>query len=373
MAFADPDDLGARIAEARGRASLTQAQLADAVELDRSTIAKLERGLRRVSALELARIADALGERIEWFVTEPPPSIVAHRNLQESGAASPKIDRAVERVARAVEFAVRHDERLDLTMPPPQRRPRAVADTERAAADTRKLLELGADEPLLDVSVRAAELGLLVFSFDLGMDSADAASVALRQGGVAFVNGALRVGRRRLAAVHELGHYLFADEYAVDWRIAEQEDESVWEARLDRYARAVLLPADGLRGRWPELREHGDDLRTAAVKVASCYRVDMSTLARRLTELALIDQQDAGLIRATRTTRADIVELNLLVHDELAPPSLPRRYEESILRLYRAEMVSPARAIDLLLDAWDEDDLPSLPRLPENAIWDFVS
>ncbi len=373
VAFADPDDLGARIAEARGRASLTQAQLADAVELDRSTIAKLERGLRRVSALELARIADALGERIEWFVTEPPPSIVAHRNLQEAGAVSPKIDRDVERVARTVEFVARHDDRLVLASPSPLRRPETIADVESAAVSARGLLHLDDAEPFRDASARAADLGLLVFSFDLGPDGADAASILLEQGGVAVVNGTLRVGRRRLAVVHELGHHLFADEYAVDWRIAEQDDDDAWEARLDRFARAVLLPPAGLRRRWSELRQHGDDLRTAAVRIGSGYRVDMSTLARRLAELALVDPEDARQIRSVRTTRADIVEFNLLVHDELAAPSLPRRYEESVLRLYRSESVSAARAIDLLFDAWDEDDLPSLPMLPEGAIWEFVS
>ncbi len=76
--------------------------------------------------------------------------------------------------------------------------------------------------------------------FDLGPESADAASIMLVDGGVALVNGCLHVGRRRLAVVHELAHYLFADEYTVDWKIAEDAADT-WEARLDRFARAMLF------------------------------------------------------------------------------------------------------------------------------------
>ncbi|HEY9476774.1 MAG TPA: hypothetical protein VIS06_23360, partial [Mycobacteriales bacterium] len=176
-----------------------------------------------------------------------------------------------------------------------------------------------------------------------------------------------------LALAHETGHYLFADDYTVDWRVAAQDDDAGWEARLDRFARAMLLPPVGLRRRWTESLERGDDLRTAAVRTASIFRVDMSTLARRLLELAAVNLVDANQVRTVRTTRADIVELNLLVPDELEAPSLARPYLESVLRLYRDETVSAARALDLLFDTWEETDLPSLPTLSDQAIWTFVS
>jgi Zn-dependent peptidase ImmA (M78 family)/transcriptional regulator with XRE-family HTH domain len=365
--------MGRRIADARERSGLTQAALAAAVALDRSAIAKIENGVRRVSAIELARVADALGERIEWFVIDPPPAIVSHRNLREPGATSPTIDRVVDRVARNVEFTSRHDDQWGLAAPPEMKRPDTVQEAEDRAARARALLGLDDTSPFLDMSTRLAGVGLLTFSFDLGAEAADAASVLLGNGGVAVVNGHLHVARRRLALAHELGHCLFADAYTVDWRIAEQDDEAAWETRLDRFSRAVLLPAAGVRRTWTELRGQGDDLRTAAVKAASAFRVDMSTLARRLWELGQVGEGEARQVRAVRTARADIVEFNLLVHDELAAPWLARRYEEAVLRLYRNETVSPARAVDLLFDTWDETDLPLLPRLPESAMWKFVS
>jgi len=373
MASIDAATIGRRIAEARGRSGLTQAELAASVPIDRSGLAKIEAGTRRVSALELARIAEALGERIEWFVDDAPPAIVSRRNVQEPGAPSPMIDSLVERVVRNVEFAAAQDQNLLKATPRMLERPQSVRDADKAAKSARSLLGLDASEPALELSRRAAGAGLLLFSVDLGQEAADAASVLLPVGGVAVVNGYLRVGRRRLAAAHELGHHLFADEYTVDWRIAEQGDSDKWESLIDRFARAVLLPGAGLADRWQGLRAGGDDLRTSAVRLASAFRVDMSTLARRLLELDLVSRAEADHIRLVRTTKADIVEFGLVIQDELAPSELSRPYVEAVLRLYRNGTVSAARATDMLLDTWDEADLPQVPLIPENSIWKFVS
>jgi Zn-dependent peptidase ImmA (M78 family)/DNA-binding XRE family transcriptional regulator len=373
VAEVDPVALGQRIAEARQRAGLTQADLAAAVSVDRSAIAKIETAGRRVTALELARIADVVDERIEWFVTDPPPNVVSYRNLHELGAASSTIDRTIERVARNVEFVLAQDERWSLAAAETLRRPDASEEAESSAAHVRQTLGLPGQDPALEIARNAERLGLLVFSFDLGPDGADAASILLPQGGIAVTNGSLRVGRRRLACAHEVGHYVFADPYTVDWRVAEKEDNAAWETRLDRFARAFLLPGSGLRQYWTEAAQTGADLRTAAVVAASRFRVDMSTLARRLIELGLVSADDAARICAVRTMKADIVELGLVVQDELAAPELPRSYIQAVFRLYRNEIISAARATDLLFDTWAEEDLPPLPPLPDSAIWTFVS
>ena len=99
----------------------------------------------------------------------------------------------------------------------------------------------------------------------------------------------------------------------------------------------------------------------------------MSTLARRLDELSLGNPADVRAVRATRTRRADIVEFDLVVAHELAPPELPEAYVKAVLSSYRREEISAARALGLLLDTWAEDDLPDLPQLPAEATWSFVT
>jgi hypothetical protein len=51
---------------------------------------------------------------------------------------------------------------------------------------------------------------------------------------------------------------------------------------------------------------------------------------------------------------------------------LPRVYERSVLRLYRAETISAARALDLLLDTWEEDGLPPLAERREEEVWQYL-
>jgi Zn-dependent peptidase ImmA (M78 family)/DNA-binding XRE family transcriptional regulator len=369
----DAETLGRRIAEARGRAGLTQADLASAVSLDRSVLTKIELGSRRVSALELAQIADALHTRFEWFVQEAPEALISHRNMQEPGAPSPAIDTWIERIARDVEFAVATDDRFRLPTPRERRAPTTVEDAEALAVDARALLGMDTTGACRQLADKLADLGLLVFSLDLGTESADAATILLASGGVSVINGTMRVGRRRLALAHEFGHFLVADEYTVDWRVAEQSNPERRESLLDRFARALLLPAESLRQEWRSYHaDDNHDLRSAVVRLASAYQVDMATLARRLSELDLIGADDANRIRATRTTRADIVEMDLLVGDELNPPALPRVYERSVLRLYRAETISAVRALDLLLDTWDEDGLPPLVQRSADEIWQYL-
>ncbi|MDR7300339.1 ImmA/IrrE family metallo-endopeptidase [Haloactinomyces albus] len=251
--------------------------------------------------------------------------------------------------------------------------PETTTQAEELATTARALLGVDSDVPCAHLADKAATLGLLVFSLGLGVESADAATVLLRHGGISLINGGLRVGRRRLALAHELGHYLVADDYTVDWRVAEHQGDEHREKMFDRFARALLLPETALRTIWTRYASDDDNgMRTAAVRTASSYRVDMATLARRLTELGLVDRGDADSIRSIRTTRADIVELDLVVGEELVPPALPREYERAVLRLFRSESISTVRALDLLLDTWTEEMLPELPKRTEDQIWQYV-
>ena len=82
----------------------------------------------------------------------------------------------------------------------------------------------------------------------------------------------------------------------------------------------MLLPAAVLGEHW----NGGDSTRTDAVRLASEFRVDMSTLARRLEELRLANPEEVKAVRATRTRRVGIVDLDLVVAHEPAHPSYPR-------------------------------------------------
>jgi len=363
--------IGERVAQARIDAGLTQVQLASAVGVDRSALAKIETGSRGVSAVELVAIARELHRRIEWFVEPAPPAIVSYRATSE--VATQAIDVELERIVRDVEFVVGQAPALVGGAPAASAPvPGSNADADTLAAEARSLLGLKPETPAHDLAGLVTTIGLLAFSVPLG-EGADAGTVLLPRGGVTVVNGDLQVGRRRLALAHEVGHYLIADPYTVDWRVTAADADAL-ESRLDRFARALLLPEMDLRVRWEEWISNPDEvLRDAAVRAGSHYRVDMATLARRLDELGLADGADADVIRRAQTKKADIVEKGLIVHHELEPVALPRPYEQVVLRLYRRELVSADRALGLLLGTFDADALPDLPPVNEAEIWAFTS
>jgi Zn-dependent peptidase ImmA (M78 family) len=165
---------------------------------------------------------------------------------------------------------------------------------------------------------------------------------------------------------------MIADEYTVDWRVGAWTNDSRVEWLIDAFARALLLPAASVRTRWAELKAR-ESVRDAAVRIGSEYRVDMSTLASRLTELKLEDSDNLLVVRGAKTTRADIIENDLVVAHDLDGMTLPRRYEKAVMALYRAERISAARAVDLLRNTITEADLPTLPPVDVNEIWKFVS
>lgn len=77
-------ELGSRIAKARRGAGITQEALAKCLDLDRSAVAKIEKGLRKVDSLELLAISDAVGCSVESLLKQEPDLAVHFRDLSAS-------------------------------------------------------------------------------------------------------------------------------------------------------------------------------------------------------------------------------------------------------------------------------------------------
>lgn len=365
----DGKELARRIVDARNRAGFTQAQLAEAANLSRDVVANIETDRRRVSALDLAAIARGLGVGIDWLLTDPPPSVAAYRSNLQPSAPSRPIDALLETLLRDVNFVSAQSPNRIPSLRGGEGRLMSRDDAEAFADEARREAGLDPTEPVKRVADAAFALGVLVFSADPREAAApEGAAAEANACGVAVVNGTLAVGRRRLVAAHEIAHLLTRDGYRVDWD-TDQVSGDITESRCDQFARAFLLPAVATRERLTGLAELDRvNARNAIVRVASEYAVDMSTLARRLEDLALIDHAGGGRIRGYRTVQSDIVELDLHVGSDLAAPSAPRGYQKIVLDLYRSETVTDDRAIALLHGGFTEADLPDRDPLPEDAI-----
>ncbi|AQA04396.1 Cro/Cl family transcriptional regulator [Mycobacterium sp. MS1601] len=382
MSGIDSKVLGGRIREARKRADMSQEDLGRIISLERTVVNKIEAGIRKVTALELADIAAAINTNMSTFFDDPVPALVAHRSSQGLDTADSKIDALLANLASEVEFvaAMGVDKELGLSGADVVSQAGVIAPATHSEAETlatlaRELMGLTADEAIPTLSASVEKLGLLTFSRDIGKDTADAGTIMLRRGGVAFINSYMKIGRRRLALAHELGHYLIGDNYTIDWRVDHQScDDVPLESRIDRFARAVLLPESAVVKQWGERLDQFQSARSAAICLASKFRVDMATLATRLRELELIDAETRAEVYKYRTTQTDIIEMNLYVPvEELAATTVPRPFARAVLRLVRDERISRERALQLLQGTVDDVDLPEVRERRPDEMWKFVS
>ena len=365
-------DLGLRVSQARNRAGMTQEALASASGIPRSAIAKIELGLRRVGAVELVDLAGALGQRVEWLLTDAPAAVVAHRTRLDPELNVATIDKELERIARDARLVFELHPGLVPVEVPRQEIPASNKDAEALAKRARKLAGLKDSEVVEDTSVTASRLGLFAFSAPLGPETADAASTRVGAGGVALVNSTNAVGRRRLALAHELGHFLIRDDYTVDWRIAEHAASDRTETLLDRFARAFLLPDKALGRQWVEVRDE-HSVRTSAVIIASRFHVDMSTLASRLRELNIAGVDETNSIYGVKTGKADITGYDLKVTYEMEGRTVAPAYAKAILEAYLKERISADRATDLLYGTFDFAELPERGVRHADEIWSLFS
>jgi Zn-dependent peptidase ImmA (M78 family)/transcriptional regulator with XRE-family HTH domain len=360
--YAPTLDLGRRISQARVEADMTQAELGRAVGLDRTAIAKLESGARKVSATELVALASALDRPIDWFVSESPPSVVSRRSDVLVGGHSRVLDIKIDRLARDVAFLIDQGILIDAGTRPALELPSDVAGAEALAVRARGLMA-SSDGPLYDLQRACERVGLLAFSLDLGPAGGDAAYVEVGNMGVALINGSMDPGRRRFDLAHELGHHLFGDAYAPEISVGGGDG---MERLINAFAIHVLLPREAVTEVWRELADQ--DRRLAAIAVSLRFRASWSATCSQLRNLDLIDAAERELFVAMRPTGADFVALGERWEAELEAPAIPPEYGKRVLSAYRAGRLSAARTVELLWGTVTIEDLPEQRVVPLDSL-----
>jgi Zn-dependent peptidase ImmA (M78 family)/DNA-binding XRE family transcriptional regulator len=345
-------DLGRRIAEAREDLGKTQAELAAGVGLDRTAIAKIEAGTRKVSATELVAVAYALDRPIDWFFLESPLAVVSRRRDPAVREGSRRLDLALEGVARDVAFLVDHHI-LTPTVRATYDMPRDFEDAENLARRTR--IDMGAPEgPILELQSACERLGLLAFSLTIGPDAGDAAYVEVGDLGVALINGTNEAGRRRFSLAHELGHHLIGDAYEP---VATLGGNNETERLLNAFAAHLLMPRSAVTATWNDFS--GRSPRLAATAVAVRFRVSWTAACNQLRNLDLIDSRERGLLVETDLRKGEVFELGEQWVPELEPPGIPPGFASAVVGAYRRRLLTGPRTVELLRGTLTEAELPS--------------
>jgi Zn-dependent peptidase ImmA (M78 family)/transcriptional regulator with XRE-family HTH domain len=352
-------EVGERIAEARVAGGLSQVQLAAKVDLERTALVRIEAGERRITALELFRLAEALGVPLAHLVSRPPEALVSRRSALEENAddvsrARYRLDALLEEHARHAQWLIAHG---FLTPPCPdsrvQRAQSGSVDPASLAVAAREVIGCtsGPLGPLADVVER---LGLYLTVVD---EPAEGASLLLDGYGVAVTSGRLAPGRRRWTAAHELGHHLLQDEYHSDAGVAAGRDER--EQLIDQFVEEFLLPEADMRRAWREGDRDGKH-RSRMLWVAACYRVSWSAVVNRASRLGLISREEARREKADTPVRGDF----LAVYGSEPIPDLEQgatgaEWRRAVLAAWSQGAITAPRVVELLYGAITEKDLPS--------------
>lgn len=354
--------LGERVREARVASQLSQGDLADRIGLERTALVKIESGARRVSAMELFRLADSLTVPASYFVTPPRAAAVSRRTplIDEPDQADRirwRLDTALDAHGRDVEQLVGHG----LLTAPAHGIPASGVTTPDAARqlarDARTAAGLG-DEPIGQLAEQCEFFGLYLLVVDQDTDGASLLLDGPGGIGAAVIGGRADHGRRRWTAAHELGHHLMGDEYHADVGVHSARVER--ERLIDAFADELLLPAEGLRHYWH--RRDGDDERSRLISIAADYRASWSAVIDAAHGAGLLDQPSTQRLRSDRPVKGDFIA----VVGAEPVPDLPigttgARWRMAVVDGYRGGLITQARAVELLHGILSAAELPAVP------------
>ena len=388
----DPRALGRRLQDARRARGLTQLEVAEALEVTRTTITAMEKGERKVRPEEVVRLASIYGRAVGDLVgsRDPVQGFAVQFRASVVGLESPS---AQQDLARAVgEFqqlcedyryletlngpAVYRNyptEYLTIGTPPDEA-------AEEVASSERNRLGLG-DGPVLALrDLLENDVGIRVFYVAFPSRVAGMFAFTQELGGCIAVNSQHPEERRRWSMAHEYGHFLtnrFESEVTV---LNSYSRIPASERFADAFARCMLMPSTGLRRKFNSISRQAAGRITASevCRLAHDYSVSVEAMMLRLEGLRLLPSGTWERLRDRGfKVREAQAELRLVSHTS-SEELLPLRYrmlavsayeegeltEGELVRLLRVDRVLARRTVQYFTNATyllDEGRVTSLP------------
>lgn len=331
-------EVGARVADARKRAGLTQEALGAVLGVDKTVMSKIEHGRRRLDGFELALVAERLGSTVRELLGLPDRrsvlAVAARLGTPEGSAAT-----AMRRARQLLELDALADE---LGLPGAAEPKRPVTAPQGGSPDrtpgvlaTKLRAELGiGDGPVGDlVGVCERDCGVDVAFEPLGADVSGLLVHHADEVALALVNTDESAGRQRFTLAHELAHHLFADPSEVI--IEGVGSDAAMERRCDAFASEFLMPEAGVR----RIVRTGPVTEAVLVDALVAFGVSLEAMLNRLRKLRLISESErehllAGSAKSLFASAGRAADLNTWGAG-LGQRRAPARVEFRLLDAYR--------------------------------------
>lgn len=356
----DMDTMIDRLRQVIDASGKSQGEFALAVGLDASKLSKVLSGARRLTSLDVARVADLGRVSVDWLLSgqELTMATAARRATGSSGVAAVEI---------ATRFTELRETATDLGWPLASVGV-TVDSSGLSARDAGQKLAgealavLGDPALVLDgdiASLIEEQFGIDVAIANLGSDF-DGLSAITESGSLILLTRTPVSTRQRFTAAHELAHVLGGDDQGVhlDENVYAPAGKDTTEVCANSFAAAFLMPAQLLRDR---VKQGFNE--AAFAELAMDFLVSPRALAIRLASLNLIDKVTEaafGKLTAAQVARlsdrsAELAESVALSNTDRAPRTLASdlfaAYSagEATLRPYAAVLgADPAQLRELL-------------------------
>ncbi|MCA9994718.1 MAG: ImmA/IrrE family metallo-endopeptidase [Anaerolineales bacterium] len=354
----DSQELGSRLQQARKRAGLTQAAVAEALSMSRTTITAVEKGERKIKAEELVKLSEIYGRPVSEFV-HPQPAIeidkvqfrsTLARTPEDEMVVQPAIDTLLQLAANYWELEQITGQRLSHHYPLPFMPPkhlRTAQAAESLAVAERNRLGLGvAPVPILR-DILEKDVGLRIFYLDLKPSGifSEAYFYTPQLGGCIAINqlhaGPNHKGRCRWSLAHAYAHFL-AHRTEATVSVKDQYQRKPESERFaDLFAEYFLMPTSGLSQRFSALYQAQGKITPAdLVKLAYYYGVSLKALLMRLENMRLIPAGVWEKLQQRKFKVADATERLKL--DPFPEPTdkFPERYIRLAAQAYEDAQIS---------------------------------
>jgi Zn-dependent peptidase ImmA (M78 family)/transcriptional regulator with XRE-family HTH domain len=354
---ADLERLGAKLQLARKMKRLTQEQVAQRLEVARTTVTAIEKGERRITETELYHLAELYEKDVLELINSHGPKAdltVQFRTLLEKkllpDAEITPLEQATAELQNCAEKYVELEQLLGRSPNPQYPRERhnsKVFDVEQlaeaAAEEERQRLNLGLG-PINNLrEVLEDQVGLRIFYIPMNSKISGLYGYAEELGACIAINAQHRAERQVMSLAHEYGHVVDGLKQPSVQLENTAGRKPVAEQFAEQFGLHLLLPSAGVKR---QIRTHMQVKEITKIGPADLillahqFGVSFEAYVKRVEQLKILPGGYYDRLQREKFRPDEARDLLELSRPSPETERFPRHYKHLVLEAYQSERIS---------------------------------